>query len=760
MPTIKVTNAGEFQTALKNVKSGDTILLGDNNYGAHVFRDMPENVSIKAENEGKAVFGKVTVSGDNVSLDGVKIDGGIFGGWIENLKIANSEIKGTANFRDIDGLVLDGNDITSNGENMGLLLNSIRDFSVKGNTIHDAVEDLVRITGNSHNGVFENNIVRDLHGHGSLHCDLLQMFALNGVTPHDITIRGNLFYDDPSTGVRNAQGIFMNNPSGAGYKNIVIEDNMIASPHINSIYVAGGEENVQIRNNTLLPSGSDGGGVIRLVPRGSYDNSGVVVENNVFKQLMDQSGASTILKNAIYGAGNADNLFEMGAKAGSKWQDFLPKKGSDVDFGTNMGALDRLKDLLGGKDDGAVTPTPVKPSPAPEPAPEPTPEPTPEPSKPIDEGNNGGNDDDAAVGTVFEQAGRREYTGAAARIQTVEHKAAMEVDAGSVELTFNADTVGWRRGLISKDSKEDGFSAWIDNGKLIVTFDNDKGKVDFGISGIKAKTDYDLKLTFGDGKVGVWLDGELRGEKALDFTLDGNTEKLLLGGYNGRSNTGTTDAKHYAFDGRISDVKISGTEGKAETPAAGNDDDANATIRKLFDLDEVDIKGTKESVVFKDHKPAMETDEGSIAFSFNADTVSVNHGLVSKDSIEQHNDFSSWVANGKLIVQFQNEDDLIRITAPGIKAGEDHDVLATFDNDQVQVFLDGKLVGERDFTMDLTDNHESVTVGAVNFSASGGTEKPQYFFNGTISDVEFYDSVLTPEQLQDIHDGAIQASLV
>ncbi|MDH2328594.1 LamG domain-containing protein [Cereibacter sp. SYSU M97828] len=746
MPTIKVTNAGEFQTALKNVKSGDTILLGDGNYGATTLRDMPTNVSIKAENEGKAVFGKISVNGDHVSLDGLKVNGGLFGGWIEDLKITNSEIKGTVNFRDVDGLVLEGNDISSNGENMALLLNSVRNFTVESNVIHDAVEDMVRITGNSHNGVFGNNVVRDIQGRGDLHCDLLQMLPVNGIMPRDITIRGNLFYDDPSTGTRTPQGIFLNNPAGEGYKNILIEDNMIATGHVNSIFIAGGEENVVIRNNTLLPNKNDEGGIIRLASRNGYDNSGVVVEANVFKQLVNET-RSTIGDNHIYGAGNVDNLFAFGNKAGSLWQDFLPLKGTAVDFGSNMGALDRLSQLLGGdKDDGTVV-TPVKPSPVPEPTP--APQPTPQPIE----------NDNGAADVVFELAGRREVTGQAHRMITVEHKAAMEIDSGTVELTFNADTVGWRRGIISKDSKEDGFSAWIDNGKLIVTFDNDKGKVDFGISGIKTKTDYDLKLTFGDGKVGVWLDGELKGEKALDFTLEGNTEKLLLGGYNGRSTSGTTDAQHYFFDGRITDVKISSTGGKqAEQPV--NDDDANAVIRKLFDLDNADLNGTKGDVVFKDHKGTMQTDEGSIAFSFDADTVSYNHGLVSKASIEQKDDFSSWISNGKLIVQFQNEKDTIQLTKSGIKAGEDHDVLATFDGDQVQVWLDGKKIGERDFDFDLAQNKEDIAIGAVNFSASGGTEKPQYFFNGTISDVEFYDSVLTPEQLQDIHDGAIQASLV
>lgn len=756
MPTIKVSNADQLQSAIGNAKSGDTILLGNSNYGNVTLSGMPEGVSIEAENEGKAVFGKVTFKGDNISLDGAKITGGVFGGWIENLKITNSEILGTSNFREINGLVLQNNDMTSNGENMGLLLNGIRNFSVKGNTIHEAVEDLVRITGNSYNGTFENNTVSDALGKGALHCDLLQVFALNGYTPHDITIRGNLFYDDPTTGTRTAQGLFIAGAQGDGYKNILIEDNLIATPHINSIYISGGQENVVIRNNTLLPGTYDGGGVIRLAPKTNYDNSGVTIENNVLKAFYDQTKSSDIGNNHVYGAGNADELFNMGSKAGAKWQDFLPKDGSAVDFGTNMGALGRLKDLLGGKDDGAaVAPTPSKPEPTP--TPEPTPEPIPV-KPPVVE-----TPDDGDSNVVYEMGVKREYSGQIYRAVTINHDQKMEIAEGNIELTFNADTLGWRRALISKDSKEQGdhVSAWLDNGTLKVTFQNEKGNADFSVGGIKTKTDYDLKLSFENGKVGVWLDGQLKGEKTFDFSLEDNSEKITLGAYNGRSTAGTTDARHYAFDGKISNVKITETgdgdgNGGSTTPAT-----PGQKVNQLFNHDEANLNGTVKSVVSIDHDKALEIDEGTIAFSFNADTVSKNHGLVSKASIEQRDDFSSWISNGKLVVQFQNDQDTIQITHSGIKAGQDHDVQATFDEDHVQVWLDGKMIGERDFDMDWSQNHEHLEIGAVNFSASGMDNKLQYFFNGTISDVEIYDSALSPEDLQDMHDsGAVHSALI
>nr|WP_280523519.1 right-handed parallel beta-helix repeat-containing protein [Haematobacter missouriensis] len=231
------------------------------------------------------------------------------------------------------------------------MLYSVSNFAITGNTFEKASNDLIQISRASHNGLIENNFLNDVVVTNSkAHPDLIQIFGYDGMNPHDITIRGNYLYDDPATGLNLAQGIFLSNPTGEGFRNILIEENLVSVRSPNSIFVSGGEENVIIRHNSLI-AGPEGlkGGVIRLKDSTGqgFDNAGITVEDNIASRISDETGNSHVGDNFVYGSA-ANSPFQGN---GSHWRDFLLR---DPDVAPGMGAGERLQELADGENPPAA----------------------------------------------------------------------------------------------------------------------------------------------------------------------------------------------------------------------------------------------------------------------------------------------------------------------------------------------------------------------------------------------------------------------
>ncbi len=533
----RVTTQSQLQSVMKTAKGGDTIMLADGKYGAvYINNDYTSKVTIRAENAQKATFDKLTIKGaTNITVDGLQIHDGVgIEGGSAHIGVRNTTIDEILYCRNVNGLVVDNVDVS--GGRFGMLLNSIQNFSVTNSTFGKVTEDVMRITGNSYNGVIENNVLADTIAKYPTHPDMLQMFAVNNVTPHDIVIRGNVFFDNPATGSVGAQGIFMSDAGSGGYRNILIEDNLINVSSPNSIYVNGGQSNVVIKDNTLMPNSSDGGAIIRLVSKSGFDNHGTTLDGNVVKMILDETHKSDIGDNYVYGRWSDHGSLFSGPD-GSSWENFLPPEGSPVDFGSGHGATSRLAELLKqdyGKDT-VVVPDAVDVVPAP------TPEPTPD------------------AGSVYHSAGTHTLDGHKGSVVTVASDKVAMADEGTISFSFNADSVHGGRGLISKGAAghDDDLSVWIQNGKLVVAFENDEGRSgSFSHSGIRAGTDYSVQVTYDEETVKAFVNGALVGTKNFDLDMSGNDEALVVGAINGSSRRGTTDHIRSIFDGKISDVAI------------------------------------------------------------------------------------------------------------------------------------------------------------------------------------------------------------
>ncbi|MDH2328607.1 right-handed parallel beta-helix repeat-containing protein [Cereibacter sp. SYSU M97828] len=343
---IIVSDRDALMDALQNTSGGDVIIVDDGNYGSVNFTESySEVVTLRSKNDGGARFERLEFSknASNVNLENLSVDDDIRAVNASNLSISHTIISGMIYARDVETFSVVDSEVKAG--TFALVLNNVAQFQVLRNLFGGASEDLIRITGKSHSGLLEYNVLHDVVSEPPKHPDFLQIFAAEGVTPHDIIIRRNVFYDDPKTGPnRSPQGIYISDAGDDGYRNIRVEENLISVSSPNSIFITGGVESVLIRNNTLIPSSNDSGAVIRLSDKSPLGNSGVVVEGNVAKTIMDETRDSSIGSNYLYGR-NA-RLGALFSGTGARWQDYVPVIGSDIDLDSGYGAHSFLSDLL------------------------------------------------------------------------------------------------------------------------------------------------------------------------------------------------------------------------------------------------------------------------------------------------------------------------------------------------------------------------------------------------------------------------------
>lgn len=545
MVEVRVASRSELLSALSSATGGETIIVANGSYGdVRITKDYSSEVTIKSATTHGASFGKLeVVGGSNVAIDGVFASSEIRAtDGAANVSISNSKIDGQIYIKNSDYIDIDNNEVYGNFNTV--TLNSVKHFEITNNHIHDAVSDLVRVTGDSSNGLIEDNRLINMlpfrYADGTyVHADAIQMFAVGGVTPSDIVIRGNVIHDDPSDNRDGiwGQGIFL---SDGGYRNILIEENMINVGTPNSIYLNSGDSNVVVRHNTLIPWEDGGGGVIRLASKsGPNSNSGVDVYGNVAKSILNETGKADVGDNYVYGGANLASLFQ-GRGDGDEWRDYLPVDGSAIDFGNGYGATARLTELLGGGS------TPTRPEPDPDPVEEPADQP--------------GGAGDLDVGVVYENAGVTNFRGNLADTIQIAPSSEFQLEEATIRFTFNADSVGPMQGLVSKDASfysggGEHFVAYIQNGSLIARFQNGSSDAIFRKDGLKAGVDYDAHFTFGDGEVSFYLNGGKVGQRAFDADWTTNVEYLQFGANGWGSASGEDDVVG-PFKGEISDIVI------------------------------------------------------------------------------------------------------------------------------------------------------------------------------------------------------------
>ena len=338
-PVALADPATQLAAALSSASGGETVILADGYYGDLTlgsWQSFPRNVTIQSANPLGATFGTVKINADNVTLDGLTINGRLTIQNANSVTVSHSRLNNWNEALHATNVIFAGNN--SRGT---ISIEETTGFRLIDNHVREIPGDLMRVIGNSSDGIVENNVLWDMlpkrFADGStIHADALQMFSTPNGTPHDIVIRGNHVYDDPTTGDTGnlwGQGIFLGGPTG-GYRNILIEQNLVATDSPNAIYVSVGSSGNIVRNNTVLGSGT--------ITAKSGDSSGTVIRDNVARHIIAEDGA-VATRNHLYT--DARRLFRSGAN-GARAEDFLPRPGTPIDFGSGYGALARLEALF------------------------------------------------------------------------------------------------------------------------------------------------------------------------------------------------------------------------------------------------------------------------------------------------------------------------------------------------------------------------------------------------------------------------------
>ncbi|MEL6677483.1 MAG: G8 domain-containing protein [Pseudomonadota bacterium] len=161
---------------------------------------------------------------------------------------------------------------------------------------------------------------------------------------------------------------------------------------------------------------------------------------------------------------------------------------------------------------------------------------------------------------------------------------------------------------------------------------------------------------------------------------------------------------------------------------------------KVFKLDgSHEFNGTDETVKVYAHTEAMELSEGTISFTFNADQVTEQAGLISKDAQGYSgggHHLSASIEDGILKVRFQDGSGSKVLTYDNVQANRDYDVDITFGDDGVALAINGEVVdSDNSFQMNWEQNDEYLQVGALGGRSETGESTFHASFDGTISDV-------------------------
>ncbi|MEM9011151.1 MAG: right-handed parallel beta-helix repeat-containing protein [Pseudomonadota bacterium] len=556
MNEIYVSNRSELLSALSSATGGETIVLRNGDYGSLdiVNERFSQYVTIEAQNNGGAKFDSIGIrSSERIKIDGVHVDNPGNGAAASTLvavsdnskhiRFMNSEVNGkvdgtyTGHFglytKDVEDVVFENNYV--HDVKRGGVFYSAEGLEVVGNQIEYIGDDDFKFIGVK-DVLIENNIgARYVFPEPGAHLDFVQF---QGTDSSDIVIRGNLKLPENWDSI---QGIFFDD---ANYTNILIEQNIIVTGMIRGISISSGS-NIVARYNTVLDiDGAASKATHVMLPGGnqSYGNVEGSYRGSQGNNLVLQQGDSG---DAFY---YGDYFANATAGRGITLEDLRPTANYDQSFG----AYARLMELL----DGTVVEPPAPEPPAPEPpAPEPpAPEPpAPEPPQP----------QPGPGATLYSFPGSREISNAGDVIE-VGHGRVFEVAAATIGVTFNADTVSGRYGLVSKDAAGlvgggHHFTSYIEDGTLHVRFQNGADDQVITVGGLRANRDYDFEARFGDGQVSVWLDGALVGSANFETSWETNVEVLQIGANGWASASGAAGFVD-VFDGTISNVFIvSGT---------------------------------------------------------------------------------------------------------------------------------------------------------------------------------------------------------
>lgn len=329
MTTFRVSNQSQLNSALSNVKDGDTVLLASGTYNSlemqtnrRTDHDFAKKVTIaSADSNNPAKINSLKLADvSNVEFRDLVFD------YVNGKSSTKPFFAERSNKITFDNIDFDGHIRNGYGSALGLRVKDSSEITVSDSDFHDfqnAISfsnvDDVRLTGNlvrnmSNDGftfggisgiLIEDNTFRNFKSPdpAAQHKDNIQFRALPNEAPSEnIIIRGNHI---DSAEVRH--GIYLGNElykAGnlyAMHRNILIEDNYVRSAQLHGITVLHAN-GVTIRDNTLVqnPDGGFRDSVnVPLVNVSIYSHDVTITGNRVASVQQEQDSSWDIYSNYV-----------------------------------------------------------------------------------------------------------------------------------------------------------------------------------------------------------------------------------------------------------------------------------------------------------------------------------------------------------------------------------------------------------------------------------------------------------------------------
>ena len=383
--------------------------------------------------------------------------------------------------------------------------------------------------------------------------------------------------------------------------------------------------------------------------------------------------------------------------------------------------------------------------------------------------------------------------GGAADVIALPHDARLEGGEGAVALTFAADDVARRQGLLSKDASGFGdgghLGLWVRNGSVVARLQSDDASHTLRGGSLVAGQEHHLALSFGEDGMRLFVDGALVAEDPYTGGLEGNREPVVIGASQWKSSPESADRLSHVMKGEIGPVTILATpltQADAAALASGHDEaverpptpepapedppaDAGSDPEPapgrgagdpIWSHGRHEGKGVRDATILG-HDPACELSQGSLALTFVADDTGGKRGLFSKDArnFGDGGHLTVLIEDGRIVARLQSETGGATVTGGSIEAGRAHHVAVTFGEGGLELYVDGARVAKDAFAGGLSGNGEPIVLGANQWASSPRTaDALKHGFSGSIADVRLYDAPASAERVAGWASDALGAA--
>ncbi|ASP31821.1 hypothetical protein CHH27_00030 [Labrenzia sp. VG12] len=180
---------------------------------------------------------------------------------------------------------------------------------------------------------------------------------------------------------------------------------------------------------------------------------------------------------------------------------------------------------------------------------------------------------------------------------------------------------------------------------------------------------------------------------------------------------------------------------------------ASSTLSPVFSIEgDTEFSGEKGDYLDAGNPDALDLTNGTVALTFNADTVDGTRALFSKDGsgYDDGGHLTVWVQNGRLLVRQQSDDSTEYLKVPDLylTANTDYHLAVTFGENGLMVYVNGQLLAaEPEFKQGIDMNERAFLVGASGAWRSSDGHTAHQQFDGTISDVMVFDEQIAGEDM-------------